>query len=319
MTSALRTRLDFLPRSRREGVLVEDGPRRNRRAWLAGLILCLVVGPAGFGGATVRGEGIVDPEHDRLVGRVERTPVENALLPLDARFVDHTGREVELGSVLRSERPTVLALVYFSCPMICGMVTEGLRKSLVGLEWDLGEQYQVVFVSIDPRDTPQLAAARRELFLEQYGRDGAADGLHILTATSDAPVRRLADTIGYGYEWIEEQQQFGHTSAIYVITPNGHLAHYHGGWDYSSHDVKYSLMDAAEGKIGSVWDKINFLCLYQDPETGKWAPAARIVMGVGGGLTLGVLVMIVWIAHRSRRKRMNRLNPGTGNVVGVES
>lgn len=268
---------------------------------------------------------VIDPEHDAYVASIEKAPIENAQLPLDAEFFDHRGQKISLGSLFESDRPTVLALVYFTCPMVCGKVTESLQKAMAVIDLDVGDDYQVVFVSIDPRDKPTVSSGRRDLILEYYeqagqkNRESAENGLQVLVAESDSPVRKLAESIGYGYSWDEESQEFGHTSAIYFVTPDGRLSNYIGGWEYDSHDFKFSLMDAANGKIGTVWDKISFFCMYRDPVSGKYQQDARLVMRIGGALVLGALLMVVLIARRSTAKRRNLKSPETGSIVGVES
>ncbi|HVF28044.1 MAG TPA: SCO family protein, partial [Pyrinomonadaceae bacterium] len=181
-------------------------------------------------------------------------------VPFDATFRDETGRAVKLGDFF-GKKPVVVSLVYYECPMLCNQVLNGLVGMMEALKFTAGKEYDVVTVSFDPRETPELAARKKETYLKRYGRDGAESGWHFLTGDK-AEIDRLTEAVGFGYAWDTNSNQFAHASAIMVATPEGKLSHYFYGIDYAPKDVRLGLIEASAGKIGSPVDKLILYCYH---------------------------------------------------------
>jgi len=245
----------------------------------------------------------VDPEFQAMVKKIGSKPEREAQLPLDAVFTDQDGQEVTLGQYFGGSRPILLNLLFFDCQTICEDVTAGLRETLANIDWTLGDEYNVVTLSFDPKDETDFATLARDTSLERYGRDFAAGAWPHLTG-EEAQIQRVTNVLGFQYEWNEEIGQYAHPAVIYILTPDGRLSRYYQGFGYASDDIKYSLMAAGEGTIGSIWDHLSFFCLAWDPQIGQWIPAAWRVMQIGGGLTLLALGLVVWGARRAGRRRL---------------
>jgi protein SCO1/2 len=226
-------------------------------------------------------------------------------LPLDLAFRDETGKAVRLGDYF-GDRPVLLTLAYYHCPMLCPMVLDGLVRSLRPLSLDLGRDFRAVTVSIDPKETPEQAAAKRAKLVAQYdrpstGSGAAADDWHFLVGDRDA-VERLADAVGFHYTVDAANDQFAHTAALMVLTPDGRLSRYLYGIDYTPRDVRLALVEASEGKIGTLADQLLLFCFHYDPTTGRYGAAAMTSLRVAGVLTLALLVG--FIATQLRRERI---------------
>jgi protein SCO1/2 len=220
-------------------------------------------------------------------------------LPLDLQLRDETGRTVRLGDYF-GRRPVVLALVYYECPMLCTLVLNGLESSLRALELTVGQEFEVVTVSFDPRETPQLAAAKKDLLLRRYGRAGAERGWHFLTGESDA-IRRLTAAAGFRFVYDQAKDQFAHPAGVVVATPDGTISRYFYGAEYPARDLRLGLVEASAGRIGGAVDQLLLLCFHYDPQTGRYSAAIWNLLRVAGGLT--VLAMAAAIAAMVRRER----------------
>ena len=229
-------------------------------------------------------------------------------VPLDAQFRDETGRAVQLGEYFQS-RPIVLVLAYYDCPMLCTQVLNGTVSTLKVLPFDAGKEFDVVVVSFDPRETHALAAAKKELYIEQYKRAGAAQGWHFLTG--DAPsIKRLTEAVGFKYYYDEETKQFAHASAIMIVTPQGKLSHYFYGIEYAPKDVRLSLVEASASRIGSPVDQLMLYCYHYDPATGKYGMAIMNVVRIAGVLTVvGILALLIFL-RGARAARQVELKAG---------
>ncbi len=237
------------------------------------------------------------PEDIEGVG-IEQKLDEN--IPLDLVFVDEQGRDVVLGEFF-GKKPVVLSLVYYECPMLCTLILNGLLTGLDELDFDIGEEFEVVTVSFNPNDTPKLATAKKRTYVERYGRAGAADGWHFLTGSEES-IKQLTDAVGFKYKYDAERKEYIHASGIMVATPAGKLSRYFYGIDYAARDIKLGLMDASEEKIGSIADQILLFCYHYDPTTGKYGVAIMNIMRVIGGLTvLGIVVFIVSSLRREKQ------------------
>ncbi len=264
--------------------------QRVRFTLLAGLLAAL---PA-------VGEGVVDPQD--MPGPLKEVGFDQHLgekLPLDAVFVDETGDDVALGDYF-GQRPVVLAFVYYDCPMLCPMVLNGVAKTLGVLKFDAGADFDVVAISIDPRETPVMAAAHKDTTVQRYGRENTAGGWHFLTGTAES-VRRVTEAAGFRYTYIEETQEFGHASGMIVATPDGTLAQYFYGLDFSPKDLRLSLVEASEGQIGSVVDQILLYCFRYDPKLGKYTAVVTRILRLTAAVFLLVLGSFIWIMWRRDR------------------
>ena len=220
-------------------------------------------------------------------------------LPLDLTFRDESGKTVRLGDYF-GDRPVLLTLAYYHCPMLCPMVLDGQVRSLRPLAWDLGEEFRAVTVSIDPRETPEQAAAMKKKLVTQYGRDGAADGWSFLVG-DDQAIRSLAEAIGFRYRYDEANDQYAHAAALMVVTPEGRLSRYLYGIDFRPRDVRLALVEASDGKIGTLTDQLLLFCFHYDPATGQYGAAAMTSLRVAGVLTLaGILGFVTTQIRRER-------------------
>lgn len=220
-------------------------------------------------------------------------------LPLDTSWTDAEGRTASLGALLDG-RPALLAFVYYDCPMLCGMTLAGLATALKPLDLEPGRDFEVLVVSIDPAETPALAAGRKEQTLSQYGRPDSAAGWHFLTGDED-DIRALTSAAGFRYSRVEETGEWAHAAGLLVVTPAGRIARTFFGIEYPSRDVRLGLVEAGEGTIGSFVDQVLLLCYRYDPATGKYSFAALTAIRIGGVLTLAALVAFAWASIRRER------------------
>ncbi len=232
----------------------------------------------------------------------------DAQIPLDLTFTDEKGRTVVLGDFL-GDRPALLALVYYECPMLCTQILNGLARSLRGLlSFDVGKEFDVITVSIDPGETPSLAAAKKAEYVKRYGRASAERGWHFLTGRQDQ-IERLAQAVGFRYQQDPETGLYLHASGIMVLTPEGKLARYFYGVDYASKDLRLGLIEASQNKIGSVVDQLLLLCYQYDPATGKYGLVIMNSLRIAAGLT--VAAMVGFVALMLRRERCAKPRHGT--------
>ena len=221
-------------------------------------------------------------------------------LPLDLVFADERGAKVKLGDYF-GDKPVVLSLVYYECPMLCTQVLNGLLRSLRVLKFDVGNEFDVVTVSFDPRETPELAAGKKEVYVGRYGRDDADTGWHFLTGSQDQ-IDRLTEAVGFRYEYDEESGEYIHASGIMVITPDGTLARYFYGIDYAPRDLQLALVESAKERIGDAVDQLLLLCYQYDPATGKYGFAIMNSLRIGGGATvIAIGAFVVVMLRRDRR------------------
>ena len=217
-------------------------------------------------------------------------------LPLDLSFKDEAGRDVRLGDYF-GKKPVVMALAYFECPMLCTQVLNGMTGTLKTLSLDAGKDFDVVVVSIDPRDTPELAAAKKATYLESYGRRGSGAGWHFLTGT-DASIKPLADAIGFHYAYDPKLGQFAHGASIYVATAKGVIARYLLGIDFAPRDLRLALVEASNNQLGTVGDKVLLLCYHYDPSEGKYGAAVLNAVRAGFIVTVGAFLAFVFVSRR---------------------
>jgi protein SCO1/2 len=223
-------------------------------------------------------------------------------LPLDLTFHDESGKTVHLRDYF-GKKPVVLSLVYYKCPMLCTMELNGMLAAFKVTSFNIGQEYEVVTVSFDPREGPDIAAAKKASYLKQYNRPGAENGWHFLTGDAQN-IEALAHAVGFRYFYDSRTDQFAHASGIMVATPNGQLSRYFYGLEYSARDLKLGLVEASDNKIGSLTEQILLLCYHYDPMTGKYGFVIMTSLRVSGGLTLLILGgFITLMLVRERRAR----------------
>jgi protein SCO1 len=227
----------------------------------------------------------------------------NEQIPRDLTFRDETGKAVRLGDYFGS-KPMILNLVYYRCPMLCGEVLSGLTSALRVLKFDVGNQFEVLTVSFDPRETPEIAAAKKAEYLKRYGRPGAAAGWHFLTGTQDS-ITALTKAAGFEYQYDPSSGQFAHATAIMILTPAGRISQYYYGVEYAPKDLRLGLIQASSEKIGNLVDEVLLYCYHYDPATGKYgAVITRILRLAGIATMLGIGLLIAIVSrHRPHRNR----------------
>jgi protein SCO1/2 len=220
-------------------------------------------------------------------------------LPLDLTFKNEVGREVRLGEFFK-DRPVVLALAYYDCPMLCTQVLNGMTGALKTLSFDAGKDFEVVVVSIDPRDNFQIAAHKKAAYVDHYGRPQTAAGWHFLTGV-ESSIKPLADALGFRYVYDSNIKQYAHGAAIYVATPKGVVSRYLMGIDFAPRDLRLALVEASNNVLGSVVDQVLLLCYHYDPTTGKYGAAVINAIRVGFVGTVGGFLAFLFVSLKRER------------------
>lgn len=226
----------------------------------------------------------------------------DAQAPLDLTFRDEQGQPARLGGYFGS-KPVILLLAYYQCPNLCTLALTQLVETLRGLEFDVGDQFEVVTVSIDPRETPTLAAAKKATYLARYGRDGAAAGWHFLTG-DQAAIAPLAQAIGFRYAYDPALDQYAHPTGIVLLTPQGRVSRYFYGLGYTPRDLRFGLEEASNSRIGSPIDQVLLRCYHYDPVSGKYNLVVMNLVRVGGlaaALILGAFMAVMLARERRQR------------------
>ncbi|HEV2176868.1 MAG TPA: SCO family protein [Terriglobia bacterium] len=271
--------------------------RSNRKAVLAGAVVALL--SAVFGKAQSLSARSAQPA-DRLPAIFRDVGIDQKLnnqIPLDLEFQDETGKTIHLGDYF-GQKPVVLILVYYDCPMLCTTALNGLLESLKQLKFTVGDEFNVVTVSFDPTEKPSLAAAKKAVYVGLYGRPGAAAGWHFLTGSYDS-IRRLTEAVGFHYHYDPATKQYIHATGIMVLTPAGKLSRYLYGIQYPSGTLRLSLVDASAGKIGNPVDAILLYCCQYDPQTGKYSLVISRALKIAGLVTvlsLGTMMIVMFRA-----------------------
>jgi protein SCO1/2 len=221
-------------------------------------------------------------------------------IPLDIPFKDETGRDVRIGDYF-GQRPVVLALVYYECPMLCTLTLKGLTSALGVLTLDPGRDFEVVVVSFSPAETPMMAAAKKASFLERYDRPATAGGWHFLTG-QEVNIRRLTNAVGFRYVFDRSINQYAHPTGITVLTPEGRLARYLFGVEYGPRDLRLALVEASGGKVGNAVDSVMLYCYHYDESTGKYGvQIMTLIRTAGAGTVLALAAFIVVMLRRDRK------------------
>jgi protein SCO1/2 len=226
----------------------------------------------------------------------------DAQLPLDATFRDETGRTVQLGEYFHHDKPVVLALVYYECPMLCTQVLNGMVTSLKVLRYSAGHDFDVVALSFNPREGSGLASAKKAAYVDAYGRPGSEHGFHFLTGDPDS-IERVTNAVGFKYKYDPRIAQYAHAAGITVLTPEGRISRYFYGIEFAPRDVQFGLMDASKLKIGTITEKITFLCYHYDPASGKYGLIVTRLLQAGGLLTLAAMGTFWFVMLRRERRK----------------
>jgi len=290
-------------------VIVTLQSRRHRaaRRWLAAAALAVAlpsVGDAQFmTGRRVDRDRLQEQSRQSARQLVEQVGFDQHLggsLPLDLTFRDETGAAVRLGDYFHG-RPVILGLVYFRCPVLCTLVERGLASGLKPLDQVPGREFEVVFVSIDPTDDATTASERKRAILDSYGHPETAAGWHFLTGEPEA-IEKLTAAAGFRYAFDASTGQYAHAAGLTVATPEGRLARYLYGVDFAPRDLKFALVDASGGKIGTPIDKALLVCFRYDPNLGKYTAATLTILKIGATLTLIALGSFLFFALRRERR-----------------
>jgi protein SCO1/2 len=235
----------------------------------------------------------------------------NEPIPPDIIFRDEDGNAVHLGDYF-GKKPIVLSLVYFDCPALCTEVLNGELRTMKAISLDLGKDFDAITVSFEPKDTPALAKAKRDVYAGQYGRPGAARNWHFLTG-EQASIDALTQAAGFHYAYDSSSRQYAHAAAILVLTPHGRIARYFYGVTYPARDFRLGLVEASEGKIGTPTDHALLYCYQYDPMTGKYGLIVMNVVRAAGLLTVLVLGIFMFVMFRRERN-----HPNGPPAVGVD-
>jgi protein SCO1/2 len=220
----------------------------------------------------------------------------DAQIPADLAFVDDTGRRVHLGDYF-GKKPLILNLVYYNCTMLCGEALAGLSGALKAVKFDVGKQFEIVTVSFNPKETPDLAAAKKKDSIARYGRAGAAQGWHFLTGPAQS-INALTKAVGFQYQYDSKIQQYAHATAIMVLTPQGHISRYFYGVEFPPKDLRMGLVEASEGKIGNAVDQVLLYCYHYNPATGKYGAVVVNMLRLGAAITIVLLGGLILILFR---------------------
>ena len=225
-------------------------------------------------------------------------------LPLDIAFVDAEGKSIALGDLFVG-KPVILHLVYYECPMLCKLSADGLLSTLATLSLKPGDDFTIVTINFDPREGPELSARARDLALTRFDeaeRDTVEKGWHFLTG-DEAAIKAVTDAVGFRYVYDNSTKQYAHASGIFILTPDGTISRYLGGINYSPRDVRFAIVEASDGKVGTVADQVLMLCYMYDPTVGRYGFAIMTLMRVAGLLTVVTLaIAIVTMIRRERRR-----------------
>jgi protein SCO1 len=256
---------------------------------------------------------MADPSADRLPPQLGDVGIDQRLgeqVPLQLPFRDEKGKTVVLQDYFQNGRPVLLSLVYYNCQMLCSQVLAQIAHSVRRLKFDAGKQFEILTVSFDPRDTPQMAATAKSKYIAMYGRPGAGDGWHFLTGEQPS-ITGLGDAVGFHFRWDAQTKQFAHATGIMLLTPGGRVAQYYYGARYFPSDLRLGLIEASHNRIGTFADQIVLYCYHYDLRTGRYGAIVFRVMQFAGGFTLLTLGLLVTVLIWSDPSRRRRTHPGS--------
>jgi protein SCO1/2 len=258
---------------------------------MAEIALALVLAMNGVTAGTPQSE---------IAGRAGLDQKLNAQVPLDALFRDEHGKVVKLGQFFGT-KPVILALAYYECPSLCTLVLNGVLQTAQELRFDAGKEYEIVVVSFDARERPALAAAKKQIYTQRYGRANASNGWHFLTGDQTS-IAQLAESVGYRFAYDDATRQFAHPSTIMVLTPAGKISRYFPGIEYPPREVRLALIEASQERVGSLADRVFLLCFHYNPATGKYGVLIGWVLQFAGlGTVVALAACIIRMLLRERR------------------
>lgn len=288
--------------------------RLKTRNLIASLSLLLLAAPCAWTQAAPKGElGQLPNQKPAILQNVGIDQHLNQQIPLDLNFIDENGQPAKLGQYF-GQKPVIITMVYFTCPMLCSQVLSGLTYTLNGMpSFDVGREFNIVTVSFDPRDTSQAAMENKERYLKRYRRPGSDQGWHFLVGKKDQ-IDALAQALGFRYTWDPENEQFAHASGIMLLTPDGHIAQYYYGIEFPPRDVHLGLVEASKGKIGTIVDQVLLYCYHYDPRQGRYGAAIFNILRISALATVLVLggFMLIMLRREHSSARGNRLSKATG-------
>jgi len=222
-------------------------------------------------------------------------------IPLNLHFTDENGNMRKLSEFFNRQKPVILTLAYYNCPMLCTFVLNGMVDGLKNLDWKLGEEYQLITVSIDPTESSNLSAAKKKNYFSSLNKKGSEEGWKFFTGKQDQ-IKSLADAVGFKYYYDEEKKQYAHAAALFVLTEEGKISRYLYGVNFKPNDLKLSLLEASQGKIGNTIDHLLLYCFQYDPNAKGYVLFAGNVMRLGGILTMIILGAVLFLLWRKERR-----------------
>ena len=232
----------------------------------------------------------------------------NTQLPLDTRFKDENGRDVTLRQYFDGKRPVVLAFVYYSCPMLCTQIMNGVSRAIKVLPFTPGQDFDVVFISFDPRDKPETAAAKKTALLNYWSTQNQSGAWHFLTG-EEPEIKRVTSAAGFFYMWDPRSQQYAHLSGVLVLTPDGRLSRYFYGVEYSPKELRLALVESGEGHVGSAVDELLLYCFHYDPSQGRYSLMVMNLVRLGGIMTVLAIGGFIFFM-----RRQEKLHPREGHA-----
>ena len=260
--------------------------------------------------------GIMSPPANVRPPGLEHVGIEQRLnqqVPLDLAFRDETGKAVHLSDYF-GQKPVILNLVYYKCPMLCSEVMSGLTRALKVIKFDAGKEFNVLSVSFNPAETPDLAAASKAQYMARYGRAGTANGWHFLTGTQES-ITALTQAVGFQYQYDPKTDQYAHATAIMVLTPDGRVSQYYYGVEFAPKDLRLGLIQASNHKIGNLVDEVFLYCYHYDPATGKYGAVISRILRLSGLATILVLGGMVLILFRRGPQYQDKEQHGSHRYV----
>jgi len=292
------------------------------RPVIACVLLAALMGSAARGvraqGYGPQGGGAAVPA-DTKTGQLKGVGMDyhpGAQVPLDLTFTDETGQRVPLSEYFDGTHPVILQLGYYKCPMLCGLVSQGMRRVVGEMAWDPGVEYRVLSVSIDPAEQPSLARMKKQTYLNGLNKPTAKDGWHFMVGEQDK-IDALTKTVGFRYKWVRSLQQFAHPAGIIILSPRGKITRYLGGVTFDPQTVRLSLVEASDGKVGSYLDQAFLTCLHYNPAAGSYAATAMTLMSIGGAVMLVVMLLVIGGAFwwEYRRRSRNVIHPAAKHAA----
>jgi protein SCO1/2 len=254
-------------------------------------------------------KGIMSPPSNVRPPYLQNVGIEqhlDAQVPADLAFTDDAGHPVKLGDYF-GKKPLILNLVYYNCTMLCGEALAGLTGAMKMVKFNVGDEFDVITVSFNPQETPEIAAAKKQDYLKRYGRADAATGWHFLTGPAES-INALTKAVGFQYQYDPKSSQYAHATAIMVLTPQGRISRYFYGVDYPPKDLRMGLVEASQGKIGNAVDQVLLYCYHYDPETGKYGAIVSNILKLGAGLTILLLGSLLFILLRLDKSAQRRIS-----------